>query len=402
MPQHSIYREEVRSDLNDIPAEAWNALVPADNPFFEYGFLYALEASGCVGPETSWHPRYVLLRDPAAEDRLIGAVALYFKFDSYGEYIFDHAWADAYMRSGLPYYPKGLVAAPFTPTNGQRLLVHPDYEFKAVASRLIEVLLETTEEAGVSSLHLLFVTEEESDLLRERGFLTRISTQFHWFNRGYECFDDFLGDLRSQKRKQLRKERRSVADQGIDIQMITGDAITPDMMETMYRFYIDTGNRKWGQPYLNRRWFQLIREHFRHRIVLALAYLDGAIVAGTLNFHGGDKLYGRYWGASDEYPCLHFELCYYQLIDYAIQHGVKVFEAGAQGEHKFLRGFETRPCYSSHRMSHPEGQRAIRQFLETERDYIHQTIHGYNAQSPLKHLREREGGRETEPTKSRE
>ncbi|MEQ9364407.1 MAG: GNAT family N-acetyltransferase [Leptospirales bacterium] len=396
MPEQSVYREEIRTDLGEIQAWAWNALVPADNPFFEYEFLYTLEQAGCVGPETSWHPHYILLTDPASDDRLIGAVALYFKFDSYGEYIFDHAWADAYTRSGLPYYPKGLVAVPFTPTNGSRLLVHPEYDFERVAAQLIEALRRTTAEAGLSSLHLLFVTEAESRVLRERGFLTRVSTQFHWFNRGYGCFEDFLGDLRSQKRKQLRKERRSVEKQGLDIRVIRGADLTSGMMETMYRFYVDTGSRKWGQPYLNRRWFLLILEHFRHRIVLALAYYQDQIVAGTLNFHGGDKLYGRYWGAAGEYPCLHFELCYYQLIDYAIEHGVKVFEAGAQGEHKFLRGFETRPCYSSHWMSHPEGQRAIQQFLETEREYMHQTIQGYNSQSPLKHLRERESGRETE------
>ena len=397
MPDRSQYEEEVCLNLSDLRKEDWNALVPADNPFFEYEFLQTLEDSGCVGSETSWHPSYITLYDTDAARRpLVGAVALYFKFDSYGEYIFDHAWADAYMRSGLRYYPKGLVAVPFTPTNGQRLLVHPDYDFAAVGGQLIDALQRTVEGAGLSSLHLLFVSDREQELLRDRGFLTRVSMQFHWFNRGYSSFDDFLADLRSQKRKQLRKERRSVAEQGIEIRIVTGDDIAPEMMEAMYAFYMDTGNRKWGQPYLNHRWFQLILERFRHRIVMALALREERVIAATLNFHGGDKLYGRYWGADGDYPCLHFELCYYQLIDYAIEHGVKVFEAGAQGEHKFLRGFETRPCYSSHWMSHPEGQRAIQQFLETERDYVHQSIQEYNAQSPLKHLRERESGRETE------
>lgn len=396
MPEQFVYREEVCSELDGVQPAAWNALVPGDNPFFEYEFLYTLQEAGCVGSDTSWHPHYVLLRDPSAEDRLIGAVVLYFKLDSYGEYIFDHAWADAYMRSGLQYYPKGLVAVPFTPTNGQRLLVHPEYDFDTVAGQLIDVLTRTVEDRRLSSLHLLFVTDSESRLLRERGFLTRLSTQFHWLNRDYSSFDDFLGDLRSQKRKQLRKERRTVQEQGIEVRIVTGEDITAEQMATMYEFYIDTGNRKWGQPYLNRRWFQLILQHFRHRIVLVLAFVDDLIIAGTLNFHGGDKLYGRYWGTNGSYPCLHFELCYYQLIDYAIEHGVKVFEAGAQGEHKFLRGFETRPCYSSHWMAHPEGKRAIQQFLETERDYVHQTIEEYNTQSPLKHLREQNPGRETE------
>lgn len=375
-------------DLGQIPAADWNALVPQENPFLEYEFLRALEESGCVGPDTSWHPRYVVLRDPERNQRLAGAVAMYIKYDSYGEYIFDHAWADAYIRSGLAYYPKGLVAVPFTPTNGQRLLVHPDYEFANVVGRLVDALDAIMEKNRLSSLHMLFLTEAESRLLAGRGFLTRVSTQFHWINRGYANFDEYLEDLRSQKRKQLRKERRAVRDQGIEVEIVTGDRITAEQMRVMYGFYMDTGNRKWGQPYLNRRWFDLILEYFRHRLVLVLARLDGRIIAGTLNFRGGDKLFGRYWGANGDYPCLHFELCYYQLIDYAIQHHVQVFEAGAQGEHKFLRGFVTRPCYSSHRMVHPDGQRAIQQFLETERGYVHQTIQDYNMQSPLKYLRE--------------
>jgi len=390
----SVFSLSLQKSLDSVARDEWNALVSADHPFLEYDFLDVLERSGCVGEATSWRPRYQLLRD--SSDRLVAACPLYEKHDSFGEYVFDHAWADAYHRAGLPYYPKGLVAAPFTPANGERLLVHPDCDRAAAMGALAETLQSYAAEAGLSSLHLLFHTEEERKILEEAGFLTRISTQFHWENRGYAGFDDFLADLRSSKRKQIRKERRQITEQNLESVVLRGAEITPEHMETMYAFYQDTGERKWGRPYLNRRWFDLIRERFADRMVLVLARERGgpedAWIAGTLNFHKNARLYGRYWGARADYPCLHFELCYYVLIDYAIAQGVEVFEAGAQGEHKFLRGFATRPCYSSHWMLHPQGQRAIEEFLQQERGYVERSIEGYNRHSPLKELRGQESG----------
>lgn len=389
-------RITIHTDTADFAGErtAWNDIGDPDHPFLDFEFLDALQSSGCVGEETSWQPRYFLLH---RDGRLEGALTLYIKFDSYGEYIFDHGWADAYMRGGLRYYPKGLVAVPFTPANGRRFLVHPEADYEATVLELAGAVREYCEELDLSSLHFLFLSERESKILENTGFMTRLSTQFHWQNRNYANFDAFLDDLKSRKRKTIRKERETVRAQNLEIVTLTGDEIQPQHMQAMYHFYMDTGSRKWGRPYLNRAWFDRILDAFRHRLVLVLARerdgpgppaaaRTGGWVAGTLNFHKNRKLYGRYWGCVADYSCLHFELCYYQLIDYAVEHGVEVFEAGAQGEHKFARGFATMPCYSSHWMAHPEGRRAIGGFLENERMYVGRAIAESNTHSPLKHL----------------
>lgn len=374
-----------RASLADVSAADWNALVSPDFPFTDYEFLRALEEAGCVGENTAWRPRHLLAyRDGG----LAGATPLYHKLDSYGEYVFDHEWAAAYQRAGLSYYPKALSAAPFTPANGDRLLVRADEpEPQVVRTLLAEALKTRAESEGLSSVHCLFHSLADQAAFDAAGYLPRLSLQYHWENRGYQSFDEFLGDLRSQKRKQIKKERRAAAEHGLRIELLTGDVIEPEHMEAMYAFYMDTGSRKWGRPYLNRAWFQRIHALFRERIVLLLAFDGERAVAGTLNFRKGRRLYGRYWGAAADYSCLHFELCYYRLIEYAIQEGIELFEAGAQGEHKFLRGFAARPCYSSHWMVDPAGRAAIARFLDSERAYMQQAIGEYNEQSPLKPLR---------------
>lgn len=374
-----------RVSLADVSAADWNALVSPDFPFTDYEFLRALEEAGCVGENTAWRPRHLLAyRDGV----LAGAAPYYHKLDSYGEYVFDHEWAAAYQRAGLAYYPKGLSAAPFTPANGDRLLARADDpEAGAIRAALAEGLKARAASDGLSSVHCLFHSQADRAALEAADYLPRLSLQYHWENRGYASFEEFLADLRSQKRKQIKKERRAAAEHGLRIELLTGDAIQPAHMEAMYAFYMDTGSRKWGRPYLNRAWFHQIHARFRNRIVLLLALDGDRPVAGTLNFRKGRRLYGRYWGAAADYSCLHFELCYYRLIEYAIQEGIELFEAGAQGEHKFLRGFAARPCYSSHWIADPAGRMAIQRFLDSERAYMQQAIADYNEQSPLKPLR---------------
>ncbi|MCB1309573.1 MAG: N-acetyltransferase [Leptospiraceae bacterium] len=382
-----MYQVKWHDTLKTVPEAHWNRLVSDSNPFLEYAFLNALEQSGCVGANTGWQPRYLTLW----QDRtLSGAAAAYLKWDSFGEYIFDHAWADAYMRAGLEYYPKLLVAVPFTPVNGERLLVAPDVpDGDTIKLRLAEAFQSYAKDNDLSSVHILFCTLEEQSLLHDRAdYARRLSTQYHWINRDYGSFDDYLADLRSARRKQIKKERRQVHAHSLTIDRLTGDDIKPEHMEAMWSFYMDTGNRKWGSPYLNRVWFDLIHAQFRDRMLLVMARdSTGRYVAGTLNFYKGAHLYGRYWGCREYYPGLHFELCFYQLIEFAIERKMLLFEAGAQGEHKFLRGFATRPCHSVHWFRHPEGQRAIRDFLKQEEAHVATAIERMNSVSPLKHLR---------------
>ncbi len=375
---------EVLRSLDAVAPEQWNALVRDDDPFLEHEFLYGLEVCGVVGANTAWQPRYLLARDAGA---LVGAAALFIKYDSYGEYIFDWAWADAYNRAGLSYYPKAVVAAPFTPVSGNRLLVHPRAAYEPTASALLARMLELVEEESLSSLHLLFTGEREHELLSSHGLLPRITHQFHWENRGYADFDEFLGELRSKKRKHIVIERRKVAELGLDIDVLEGEAIGPEHMEAMWGFYLDTVSRKWSQAYLNKAFFDFLLERFRHRLVMVVARAGGRLIAATLNFRKNGRLSGRYWGTSQDHPGLHFECCYYRLLDYAIARGLSVVEAGAQGEHKFLRGFAARPTYSTHWIADAGARRAVSDFLDSERSHTLEVIKGYNAVSPLKHVR---------------
>jgi predicted N-acyltransferase len=376
-------RFEVLESLAGLDPAAWNALVGADDPFLEHEFLASLEASGVIGCGSRWEMRFVVALDGA---RPVAALPLFLKWDSYGEFVFDWGWAEAYQRAGMRYYPKLVAAAPLTPVAGRRLL-----GAAATDDAMLDAVLASADrvarDSGASGLHVLFAEPEEVERLASRGFLPRIGYQFHWFNHGYSTFGDFLADLRSSKRKQILKERRIVEVQGLEIETIEGDDVRAEHMEALWRFYVDTNERKWSQPYLERRSFLELGERFRDRLVLVLARSGGHVVAGTLNARKGRALYGRYWGASGEYPYLHFECCYYRLIDYAIERGLDRVEAGAQGEHKFLRGYVSRPLMSAHRLFAPQAHAAIGEWLAGERGQVLATIDAYNRQSPLKELR---------------
>ncbi|MFO1519555.1 MAG: GNAT family N-acetyltransferase [bacterium] len=376
---------QFHQNLSALDPKEWNALVDPAQPFFEYEFLRALEESGCVGFKTAWHPRYLTLTQDGC---LAGAIPFYVKYDSYGEFIFDWQWAGAYARSGIPYYPKGVVAVPFTPANGQRILVHPDASFEACAEEMVEALILQAQAEDLSSIHFLYLKKEEHDFLLKKGFLSRLSYQYHWENRGYGAFEDFLGDLHHKRRNQIHKERKKVAEEGVEILKLEGEAIEPEHLEVMWRFSANTFGQKSGErPYLNPEFFGEIYRTLRHRTLLVLARKEGEWVAGSLNFKKGDHLFGRYWGESRHIPYLHFECCFYQLIDYAIENKIQKVEAGAQGEQKFLRGFATRPTYSCHWIAHPVFKEAIGRFLEDEKAVVEKVIEDYHRISPLKYLR---------------
>lgn len=396
-------RIEVRESLAAIDAAAWNALVGDDDPFCDYEFLSALEETGVVGRDSGWLARHVTAW---RGQRLVGAIPFYLRWDSYGEYIFDFGWAEAYARAGLRYYPKSVGAVPFTPVTGSRILLAPEVSLvpregiaddgvaagQGIAALMVEGLQGVAGALDLSGIHVLFPRAHEHDFLVSRGFLSRITHQYHWENRDYRTFDDYLNDLRSKKRKQVLHERAEVVAQGIHVQVVTGDEVKDEHVDAIWRFYSDTAARKFSQPYLVRETFEKLATTWKRRLVLVLAREGGPtgrIVGGTFNARGKNALFGRYWGASGHYPSLHFECCYWSLIEYAIAQGMTLVEAGAQGEHKFLRGFNARPTYSAHWIAHPGGRRAIADFLEREREHSGATIEGYNRVSPVKSERSR-------------
>jgi uncharacterized protein len=351
-----------------IPAAAWDACAGPDNPFLCHAFLDALEESGSATAETGWLPQHLALED--AGGQILGVAPLYLKGHSYGEYVFDHGWADAYERAGGRYYPKLQCAVPFTPVTGPRLLVHPALGKEggeAVADALISGMLELARRHKVSSLHVTFPTRGEWERFGEAGFLQRMGQQFHWENQGYSSFDDFLAALSSRKRKTIRKEREAALAGGIAIHTLTGAAIEKRHWDAFFRFYISTSDRKWGSPYLTREFFDLIGARMAEKIVLVMAEKNGRFVAGALNLLGGDTLYGRNWGCAGDFPFLHFEACYYRAIDFAIARGLRRVEAGAQGEHKIQRGYLPSPTYSAHWIRDPGFRRAVADFLARER-----------------------------------
>lgn len=337
------------------------------NPFLDYAFLSALEDSGCVGGRTGWSVNHVVLED--AGGRLLGAVPAYLKSHSMGEYVFDHAWADAFERAGGRYYPKLQVSVPFTPATGPRLLA-PDL---ATRGLLVQALEAVTRQLGLSSAHVTFAGDADAAALQDRGWLLRLDQQFHWLNRGYSSYEDFLGDLASRKRKALRRERREAQAPGITIEWVTGSDLTEAHWDAFYAFYMDTGSRKWGRPYLNRRFFSLVSERMADRILLVMAKRAGRWIAGALNFIGSDRLYGRNWGCIEEHPFLHFEVCYHQAIDFAIDRKLAVVEAGAQGEHKLARGYLPVTTRSLHFIPDPNFRRAIDHYLVRERAAVEMT-----------------------------
>jgi hypothetical protein len=371
--------------LTDVPAAAWDACAVPDaataNPFVSHAFLAALETAKTVGPRTGWSPFHVLLE---ADGELVAAAPCYVKSHSQGEYVFDYGWADAYERAGGRYYPKLQVAVPFSPVPGPRLLVRPGPDADAHGAALAAALAEIAAGAGVSSLHVTFLDRPTAERLGTCGYLVRTGQQFHWANGGYRTFDDFLATFASRKRKAVRKEREQALSNGITIEHVTGAAITEAHWDAMYRFYIDTGSRKWGQPYLNRAFFSLLGATLADRCLLVLARRDGRIVAGALNLIGGDCLYGRYWGAIEQHPCLHFELCYYQAIDYAIAHRLPRVEAGAQGEHKLARGYLPVTTWSAHWIRDPGFRDAVARFLVAEREAVAEASDLYTDAGPYR------------------
>ncbi|MCB1499546.1 MAG: N-acetyltransferase [Bauldia sp.] len=374
----------IAGSLEHVEAAAWNAIANPNqatyNPFIDYAFLRALEISGCVGTGTGWHPRHILIEDEAG---LTAAMPAYLKTHSQGEYVFDHSWADAYQRAGGHYYPKLQCAVPFTPVPGHRLLVREGETAADLRRMLAAIAVQATRQLEASSFHATFLTENEWNELGDMGFLKRTGQQFHFTNPGYRTFDDFLSELAARKRKAIRKERAQ-AGQGLTIRQLTGSEITEADWDAFFAFYIDTGSRKWGRPYLNREFFSRLGEAMSERCLLVFAYEHGRPIAGALNMIGGDCLYGRYWGACEQRPYMHFELCYYQAIDYAIAHAIPRVEAGAQGDHKLARGYQPVTTYSAHHIVDPALRRAIAHFLEHEREAIAEINEDLAAAGPFR------------------
>lgn len=362
----------VTDRLSRVSQVEWDACSRNACPFVSHAFLSALEESGCATRKTGWLPQHLLLRD--SDGRLLGAVPLYLKSHSYGEYVFDWGWAEAYERAGGRYYPKLQSCVPFTPVTGPRLLIHPEADEKKVRSHLIAGLMEVARRHGVVSLHVTFPEQDEWQALGMAGFLQRIGRQYHWQNQGYESFDDFLSALSSRKRKSIRKERKQTAELGLRFRALSGSDLKPRHWDAFYHFYLNTADRKWGQPYLNRNFFHMIGRNMADRILLILAERDGEPVAGALNLMGDGVLYGRNWGCAEDHRFLHFETCYYQAIDYAIAHGFQRVEAGAQGEHKVQRGYLATETWSAHLILDPALEKAVAAFLDREKQQIRQEI----------------------------
>ena len=370
--------------INEVPAADWDACTggPDGNPFLCHAFLSAVEESGSATAETGWDPQHLLAHDDTG--RLVGAVPLYVKSHSYGEYVFDWGWAEAYERAGGRYYPKLLAGVPFTPVTGPRLLMRPDAASPALQATLARGLAEIGRQLGVSSLHVNFCLEDEWETLSKAGFLKREGQQYHWVNQGYKTFDDFLATLSSRKRKNIRKEREAVANSGLTIQSLTGDAIEPRHWDAFYDFYEDTAGRKWGQAYLTRSFFDLLGSRMADRVLLVLAFNGDRAIAGALNLYGGGVIYGRNWGAIEHHPFVHFEACYYCAIDFAIARGLKRVEAGAGGRHKISRGYVPSPTLSAHWVKDPSFQQAIARFLTAERAQVAHEREALTLHAPFK------------------
>ena len=377
------------NSINEVDATTWDACAAPEaadggralNPFLTHRWLDAFEESGSAHWRQGWDPKHMLAED--ADGALLGAMPLYAKSHSQGEYVFDHGWAQAFERAGGDYYPKLLSATPFTPVTGKRLLLAPDADAALAEAALVAGASKIASDNELSSLHLIFCTAGEAERLEDREFLTRKNQQFHWKNYDYADFDAFLASLASRKRKAIRKERAK-AIENVEIVELTGDAIQPEHWDAFWSFYQDTGARKYGRPYLTRSFFEIAQGALRDDILLVFARRDGEWVAGALNVIGRDTLYGRYWGCLEDHPCLHFEICYYRAIDYAIRHGMKTVEAGAQGEHKLARGYEPTETWSAHWITNPDFRRAIAHYLEQERRAVDYEIEVLGAHTPFR------------------
>jgi predicted N-acyltransferase len=372
----------IAKSIGDVSADAWDAcanpsamsvcqlstLANEYNPFISHAFLSSLEASNSVRARAGWEPMHLLAEN--AQGRLMGAVPCYAKSHSRGEYVFDHGWAEAFERAGGRYYPKLQVSVPFTPATGRRLLVRPDPHEEAIRASLADALVDVCRRSDASSVHVTFLPEDEWRLLGGRGFLMRAHQQFHWENAGYDTFDAFLAALSSRKRKTIRREREDALANGITVHWLTGTDLTESAWDAFFAFYMETGSRKWGRPYLTREFYSIVGEKMRDKILLVMAKRNNRWIAGAINFIGSRTLFGRHWGAIEHHPFLHFELCYYQAIQYAIETKLARVEAGAQGEHKLSRGYLPVTTYSAHYIDHPALRRAIDDFLKHERAYV--------------------------------
>jgi len=368
---------ETLPGIDAIAPSDWDSLVPDNHPFLEHAFLKSLEDAGCVGGNTGWQPCHVRL---ASAGETLAAAPLYLKSHSQGEYVFDHGWANAYHQAGGDYYPKLQLSVPFSPVPGPRLLTR-DAAHRAV---LIDGLKRITERMGVSGLHVTFCRTADWEALADAGFLKRVDHQFHWTNQGYGSFEDFLAALSASKRKTIRRERRDAMADGLTVDILSGADIREAHWDAMYEFYMDTGGRKWGRPYLNRRFFSLLGERMADDVVLMLARQGGRYVAGALHLKSDDTLYGRYWGCNRDIPFLHFELCYYRAIDYAIDHSLAHVEAGAQGGHKLARGYLPTETMSAHWIADPGFRRAVAEYLERERCYVREEGSELQAHGPFR------------------
>ncbi|HEY8516523.1 MAG TPA: GNAT family N-acetyltransferase [Candidatus Binatia bacterium] len=367
---------------NDVRREEWDALAAGESPFLEWGWLATLEEARCVGGRTGWSPQHLALFE---DDRLVAACPLYLKTNSEGEFVFDYAWANAAYGAGIEYYPKMLVGVPFTPVEGRRFLVAPHLDRRAVVRMLGQALRDLCEENEVSSVHVNFCTEDEAEVLRELGFAERVGFQYKWRNRGYATFDDYLAALRHKRRKEVKRERRELAEQGIEIVAHVGDEIPDALFPRMYELYLTTVDKYvYGRRYLTRRFFEMLPQRFRHNLCFITARRGGELVAGTFNVQKGGALYGRYWGTHEELRFLHFNVCYYATIEHCIAHGMERFEPGAGGEFKWLRGFDPEPTRSMHWLRDPRLAAAVQRFVQAERREIDRVRRAMLEQSQLK------------------
>lgn len=377
----------VMERLADVPRDAWDACAGTDNPFVSYDFLSCLEDSASVAPATGWAPRHVVIKDAASQ--ILACAPVYLKGHSMGEYVFDHGWAEAYERAGGKYYPKLLCAVPFTPATGPRLLVRsdlPDALQAKLRNQLASTLAGLAGRAKISSVHVNFIGDGDAPALHEAGFLPRVGLQYHWKNKDYSSFNDFLGELSSRKRKAIKKERRTVSEAGLTIERLSGDAITEAHWDAMFAFYQDTGQRKWGRPYLNREFFHYLGERLSDRVLLIVAKRshEETPIAAALNLIGTDALYGRYWGCAEDVAYLHFELCYHQAVEAAIERGLARVEAGAQGEHKIARGYLPTLTHSAHFITDPGLRNGVAGFCQGERRSIEHEFEILMAESPFR------------------
>ena len=370
---------ELASSLRNIDKNQWNKLNICNHPFTSYEFLNALESSNSVSTKTGWTPKHILVKNAA--NNLIGASPNYLKMHSYGEYIFDHSWANAFENAGGQYYPKLLSAIPFTPATGPRILLSPQ---KNNNDEILKLIIGTYEQLvknnNLSSAHINFITKQLSDTLNKRNWIKREGLQFHWYNKKYQSFDDFLDELKSTKRKAIKKERKKINEYGLTIERLTGDALNVKIWDSFYEFYLSTIDKKWGGAYLTKDFFYSINRSMKNKILLVIAKKNDDIIAGALNFVGKNTLYGRNWGSKLDIPFLHFELCYYQAIEYAIENKIQIVEAGAQGHHKIQRGYIATSTYSAHYIQNDSFDKAVRGFVEMEANEINKQIEIINQQ----------------------